>query len=315
MTLQELRIFREVVRAGGFTAAADKLGIAKSAVSKQLNRLEQRLQVRLLARSSRRIQLTREGQRLLPRIESILAEGERLIEDAHEEVVRPSGVVRIAASPEFGALVVRRFLPLLLERHPDLSIVMKLEYSFEDLQDPAIDLAFRISHVNDDHLVAKPLGEFRRILVASPGFATIHPLETPADLGSVNCLIFSGSANSTTWTLQHVQQPERIEQVAVRGNIAVLGFHALLGAVESGAGVANVPDFVTTRGIEQGRIVRCLDDWTSMAAPVFLAYRFGAERIGRVRAVIDAVRSAVPGLLSSRLGATVDANGVELDVR
>ena len=148
--------------------------------------LEQRLQVRLLARSSRRVTLTREGERLLPRVESILAEGERLVEDAHEETSAPSGVVRIAASPELGGLLVKHFLPLVVERNPKLRITMRLEYGFEDMQDPSIDLAFRISRVNDDRLVAKPLGEFRRILVASPEYLQRHPLERPGDLASVN---------------------------------------------------------------------------------------------------------------------------------
>jgi DNA-binding transcriptional LysR family regulator len=300
MNFQELRVFSEVVRAGGITAAAEKLGVAKSAVSKQLNQLEQRLQVKLLARSSRRVSLTPEGKRLLPRIESIIAEGERLVDDAHEEVVKPAGVVRIPASPEFGALVAQRFLPRLLRDYPDLTVMMKLGYGFEDLQDPSIDLAFRIGHVNDDRLVARPLGEFRRILVASPDFVEHNPLVKPADLESVNCLVFSANTNSTTWTLQHRQKPKHIEQVNVKGNIAVLGFTALLGVAQTGTGIAYVPDFITTRATGDGRLVHCLPEWASQSTPVFIAYRFGAERIGRVNAVIDASKQIVPGLLVSR---------------
>lgn len=297
MTFQELRVFSEVVRSGGITAAAEKLGMAKSAVSKQLSQLEQRLQVKLLARSSRRVSLTHEGKRLLPRIESIIAEGERLVDDAHEEVIKPAGVVRIAASPEFGALVTQRFLPPLLQDYPDLTVTMKLGYGFEDLQDPAIDLAFRIGHVNDDRLVARPLGEFRRILVASPDFVEHNPLAKPSDLESVNCLVFSANTNSTSWALQNRQKPNRIEQVNVKGNIAALGFTALLGVAEAGAGVGYVPEFITTRAIQGGRLVHCLAEWASQPTPVFIAYRFGAERIGRVKAVIDAARHIVPSVL------------------
>jgi DNA-binding transcriptional LysR family regulator len=297
MTFQELRVFSEVVRAGGITAAADKLGMAKSAVSKQLNRLEERLQVRLLTRSSRRIFLTREGERLLPRVESIIAEGDRLIEDAHEEIIRPAGVVRIAATPEFGGLVARRFLPPLLDAFPDLRITMKLGYGFEDLQDPAVDLAVRIGDVSDDRLVAHPLGEFRRILVASPGFVKENPLAELADLASVNCLIFSPSRNSSDWVFQNTRHPDRTEQVAVKGNIAVRGFTALLGLAETGAGVCCVPEFITRDGISDGRLVHCLPDWASRPKPVFVAYRFGADRIGRVKAVIDMARQLVPSFV------------------
>jgi DNA-binding transcriptional LysR family regulator len=299
LTFQELRIFSEVVRAGGITAAAIKLGVSKSVVSKQLSRLEKQLQVQLLTRSSRRVKLTLEGERLLSRIESILAEGERLIEDAHDEVGHPRGVVRIAASPEFGGLVVKRFFPLLLDKYPELGVTMKLAYRFEDLQDPAIDLAFRISHVQDDRLVARQLGEFRRIIIASRDYIKQHKIKCPADLESANCLIFSGDSLNTTWTLQNKKDPQRLEHVNVKGNMSVLGFNALLGVVESGAGVANVPEFITERAIKSGRIVHCLRQWSSQPAPVFIAYRFGAERIARVSAVIDEARKVIPMLLKN----------------
>jgi DNA-binding transcriptional LysR family regulator len=298
LTFQELRIFSEVVRAGGVTAAANKLGISKSLVSKQLSRLEQQLGVQLLSRSSRRVKLTLEGERLLARVESIIAEGERLVEDAHDEVGHPRGVVRIAASPEFGGLVVRRFFPLLLEKYPELQVTMKLAYRFEDLQDPSIDLAFRIGHVHDDRLVARRLGEFRRIIVASPDYIANRKLKRPADLESMDCLIFSGSSLSATWTLQHKKYPKQIENINVIGNMAVLGFNALLGGVESGAGVSNLPSFITEHAINEGHIVHCLKQWASLPSPVFLAYRFGAERIARVSAVIEEARKLIPGLLN-----------------
>lgn len=297
MTFQELRIFSEVARAGGVTPAANKLGISKSLVSKQLSRLEQQLQVQLLTRSSRRVQLTLEGERLLSRIESIIAEAERLVEDAHDEVGHPRGIVRIAASPEFGGLVVKHFFPLLLEKYPELNLTMKLAYRFEDLQDPSIDLAFRISDVHDDRLVARRLGEFRRIIIASPDYISKRKIKRPVDLESVNCLIFSGDSLNSNWTLQHRKDAERIEHINVTGNIAVQGFNALLGVVESGAGIANVPEFITDQAIQEGRIVHCLKQWASQPASVFIAYRFGAERIGRVNAVINEARKVIPGLL------------------
>jgi DNA-binding transcriptional LysR family regulator len=296
ITFQQLQIFNEVVHTGGITAAADRLGIVKSAVSKQLSQLEEHLQVKLLARSSRRVSLTHEGERLLPRIQSIIAEGNRLIDDAHEEIVKPSGVVRIAASPEFGGFIVRQFLPHLLERYPELNITMKLGYSFEDLQDPSIDLAFRIGTVKDDRLVARPLGEFRRWLIASPDYVREHRLETPADLESVNCLVFSSSSNSTSWTLQH-QDSGQIQQVNVSGNTSVLGFTALLGAAEADMGVAYVADFLLPPAIKRGSIVHCLPAWASTPARVFIAYRFGMEKISRVNAVINSARKIIPGLL------------------
>ncbi len=299
MNFQELRVFSEVARAGGITAAADNLDMAKSAVSKQLSRLESRLNVKLLARSSRRVSLTREGERLLPRIESILAEGARLVEDAHEDSFRTAGTVRIAATPDFGGLVARRFLPTLVEQYPDLSVTMRLDYGFEDLQDPAIDLAVRIGRVTDDRLVVHQLGEFRRIVVASPAFLKQHPLKHPADLASVNCLPFSGRSVDSEWTLVHQRDKRRREQVAVRGNMAVRGFAVLASLAENGNGVGCVPEFVVAEAISDGRLIHCLPHWTSRPTPVYVAHRFGVDRIARVRAVIDLLRETIPSWLDS----------------
>ncbi|MEM6513974.1 MAG: LysR family transcriptional regulator [Pseudomonadota bacterium] len=300
MNFQELRVFCAVARAGGITSAADNLGIAKSAVSKQLSRLESRLNVKLVARSSRRVSLTREGERLLPRIESILAEGARLVEDAHEDTFRTAGTVRIAATPDFGGLVAHRFLPALVDQFPDLAVTMRLDYGFEDLQDPGIDLAIRIGRVSDERLVAHRLGEFRRIVAASPIYLQRNNLQHPHDLASVNCLVFSGNSVSSDWTFENQRKEGASEQVSIEGNIAVRGFAALARLAESGVGVCCVPDFVIHDAIADGRLVHCLPDWATKPTQVYLAYRFGADRIARVKAVIDAAKESIPTLLASK---------------
>ncbi len=300
MNFQELRVFCEIARAGGITAAANNLDMAKSAVSKQLSRLESRLKVKLVARSSRRVSLTREGERLLPRIESILAEGARLVEDAHDDTFRTAGTVRIAATPDFGGHVARKFLPALLDQFPELAVAMQLDYGFEDLQDPAIDLAIRVGRVKDERLVAHRLGEFRRIVAASPAFLKQNVLEHPSDLSSVNCLTFSGNSVRNDWTLEQRHEAGGSEQVPVQGNIAVRGFAALAALAETGTGACCVPEFVVADAISEGRLVHCLPDWASKPTPVFLAYRFGADRIARVRAVIEAAKASIPACLASQ---------------
>jgi DNA-binding transcriptional LysR family regulator len=127
-----------------------------------------------------------------------------------------------------------------------------------------------------------------------------HVVRKPADLASVNCLVLSANANATRWTLQHRQHPKRTEHVDVKGNIAVLGFTALLGVAEVGAGIAYVPELITKRAIADGRLVHCVSEWASPPTPVFIAHRFGVDRIGRVKAVIDAARRMIPGLLDSQ---------------
>ncbi len=293
----ELVVFREIVRSGGITAAANRLNLAKSAVSKYLSRLEERLQSRLLVRSSRRISLTPEGQHLLPMVESLIAETERLGEIASEDVAAPQGQVRIATSHEFGNLLMEHFLPQVITQYPALKLTVKLGYAFDDLQDPAFDLAFRILHVNDDRLVSHQLGMFKRILVAQPEYPGLAKIKHPRDLDAHNCMIFSSEETEREWPFQSIDKPDQVVRVNVSGNLAVLGFSALLGAARAGAGITYVPEFVAQPDLDRGSLVRVLPGWHSPAAPVFIAYRFGTQKIARIRAVIDLARERIPQLL------------------
>jgi DNA-binding transcriptional LysR family regulator len=281
----------------GVTAAAQALGQPKSVVSKNLSGLEALLQVRLFERSSRRVALTREGQALLPRAESILAELERLKGEAQHEFVHVAGTVRIAATPEFGALVASRLVPPLLAEYPQLQVAMQLEYAHADLLDPFIDLAFRVGSVHDERLVARPLGRFHRVLVASPSFAAAHPLAGPEALSEVDCLVFSDREMTSDWTMLCSDAQVSAHEVRVRSRLAVRGFTALLAAAEAGLGVARLPSFVVQAALARGDVVRVLPEWHSPPATVYLVHRFGVERIGRIRAVIEAARTHLVPLL------------------
>jgi DNA-binding transcriptional LysR family regulator len=299
LDFQQLTSFAAVARAGGVSAAAGELGLAKSAVSKHVSQLESLLGLKLLERSSRRVALTREGEHLLSRVESLLAEGGRLLEQAREEHDRPEGLLRIAATPDFGGLVAEQFFPAVIARHPGLSLVMEPAYAFENLQDPAFDLAFRIGDVNDDRLVARELGVFHRVLLASPAYLRAHPVKTPRDLERQECLAFSGSRTQSEWTLARRKDGTEVT-VNVRGKLAVRSFRVLLGLAERGAGIAFVPDFLASDALASGRLERCLVQYASPPTPVFLTYRVGSDRIRRIRAVLDVALEHVPKLLTAR---------------
>lgn len=296
---QQISSFVTVARSGGVSAAASQLGLAKSAVSKQVSQLEAILHVKLLERTSRRVSLTREGQHLLPRLESLLAEGNRLVDQAREEHERPAGLVRIAATPDFGGLVAERFFPLVVERYPDLQLVMEPSYAFADLQDPSFDLAFRIGRVIDDRLVARELGVFHRVLVASPEYLRSQPTKTVTDLQQRACLVFSGSSAQADWTL--VRSKDGTEVAAnVLGKLAAKSFRILVSLAERGRGIALIPDFLVADAIEKGRLVRCLGDYASPPTPVFLTFRVGSDKIRRIRVILDLALEHIPALLDTR---------------
>jgi DNA-binding transcriptional LysR family regulator len=296
--LAALRAFAQAARRRGITAAAEALGLPKSSVSKSIAALERRLSVKLLERNSRRVAPTREGEALLAQAESILAEVDRLVAHAQEEFVQPAGAVHVAATPEFGALLAERFVPTLLARYPRLRVALRLEYRHDDLLDPALDLAFRIGSVQAERLVARELGSFRRVLVASREYLRAHPIAKPEDLARVECLLFSDRELAAQWTLQSSRASKAREcEVPVKGRLAVRGFTALLHAAQAGLGIARVPDFVAVPALAGGAVVRVLPQWAAPPSTVYLVHRFGAERVGRVRAAIETARELVPALL------------------
>ena len=169
--------------------------------------------------------LTPVGAKLDDRIRSILAELDLLEDIAREESVGVSGQVTIAATPEFGGLIATELFPELRQRHPNLTLVMRPDYAFEDMQDPGTDLAFRVGTFKDDRLVAIRLGGFRRLLVAAPALLAKHPVSTPADLQDVPCLTFRGDQPGATWRFTQGQAEQVVD---VAGPISVLSFGILL---------------------------------------------------------------------------------------
>ncbi|NJK88101.1 MAG: LysR family transcriptional regulator [Myxococcales bacterium] len=302
MTLSQLLCFVETSRTGSLTSAAARLGLPKSSVSKHIRRLEELLGVQLFERSSRKVRSTRAGETLLPRIESILADLDTLVAEASEQRADPKGLVRIAATPELGALVALHLYPALSSRHPAIQVAMSSTYGFEDLQDPSFDLALRVGRVVDDRLVARPLGFFHRVLVARPGYAARHRLTTPTDLARVPCLFFSGQRASATWSFVRDGRPDAVEQVELSGTFAVHGFVALGAAGRGGPRRRERPDFVAAPAIAAGRLERVLPRHRSPPTPVHLVFRVGADRVHRVRVVLDLVLEVVTRLLMDRRG-------------
>ena len=293
--LPALLSFHTVARLGGISAAADHLGMAKSGVSRHVAQLETHFGVRLLERGARSVRLTKVGQKLDDRIRSILAEIDLLDDIAREESAGVSGQVTIAATPEFGGLIATEVFPKVRARHPNLTLVMRPDYAFEDMQDPGTDLAFRVGTFKDDRLVAIELGGFQRRLVAAPDLFAQQPVKAPADLSNVPCLTFRGDRPGASWRFLS----DKGEDVAeVDGPIAVRSFGILLQLARAGEGFAFLPDFMVLEDIERGTLMPCLEDYNGPQNPVFLTFRPGARNVARIAAVIEASRELVPELLA-----------------
>ncbi|WP_170325080.1 LysR family transcriptional regulator [Ruegeria arenilitoris] len=287
--------FHTVARLGGISVAADHLNMAKSGVSRHISRLENHFGVKLVERSGRSVKLTPTGVRLNQRVQSILADIDLLGDIAREESGEVSGQVNFAATAEFGSVIASVILPAVQERFPDLTLVMRPAYEFEDMQDPNTDLAFRIGTFEDDRLVAKQLGSFRCWLVASPELAAQTAINTPDDLKDQPCLTFRGDVANTTWTFF---SPDDVSTIKVGGPFATRSFSVLLDLAMAGRGYAFLPEFMLDEVLQQGRLVRCLPKHVSRPYSVYLTFRPGSRRIARVGAVASLAEELVPKLLS-----------------
>lgn len=288
--------FHTMARLGGISVAADHLGIAKSGVSRHISRLEDHFGVRLVERSGRSVKLTPTGVRLNQRIQSILADIDVLDDIAKEESGEVSGQVNFAATAEFGSVIAATLLPVAQDRFPDLSLVMRPAYDFEDMQDPSTDLAFRIGTFEDDRLVAKKLGGFRCWVVASPELAERTVLKEPEDLEDQPCLTFRNDVAGSAWTFF---ASNGVSTVKVGGPFATRSFAVLYDLAVAGRGYAFLPEFMLEEALASGRLVRCLPQHASRTYSVFLTYRPGSRRIARVDALAKLAEELMPPLLST----------------
>ena len=188
-----------------------------------------------------------------------------------------------SAPPDLGAHLCGGVFPRFLQRHPDVSIQLALDYGYADLLDPSFDVGFRIGDVHDDRLVAKQVGLVERVLVASPAFLRKHRLRTPADLSRAPALIFGDGPPIGSFTLTNGQ---REVSVPVRGQLSARSFPALLRAAEAGMGVAFTPLIVAQSQLRAGTLERVLPRWQPPSGPILLVYRPGHHRIRRVAALI-----------------------------
>lgn len=291
-----LATFAAVLREGGITAAAAKLGLSKSTVSLQITRLEQRLGTRLLLRSARRLALTREGERLWPRIQSLLSEVALLHDESARATAAPRGTVRMAMTPALGGAVLAALYPALRAEYPEITLIAAPSYEIDDLQDPGFDFALRIGPVRDESLVAQPLGAFRRLLVCAPGHPALA-LTAKESLADMPLLAFSARSAAVDWFFEAKDGTGENWRLSAAAPLALRDFAVLHQLVRAGAGLAMLPDFLVRADLAAGRLCQLFPAWHSPPAPVHLVHRPGASRLARVAAVMALARQAVHQVL------------------
>jgi DNA-binding transcriptional LysR family regulator len=279
-------VFVRVVDAGSFTRAAEQLRISRPVVSKYVSRLEDRLGVRLLNRTTRRLSLTEAGRIFHQRSQRGLQD----IEQAEAEVSRlqknPRGVLRLNTPMSFGILHIAPLLPEFQARYPDVSIDMNLDDRQVDVIEEGFDVSVRIAELPDSSLVARRLAPCRHVVVAAPAYLERHGRpRTPEDLRDHNIIIFSHQASLDD---RHFVAPDkRPVSVAVSGTLQANNSLALREALLAGAGIMRTPTFVVGRDIQAGRLVPLLGNYQALEISIFLVYPQRRHLSPKVRAFLD----------------------------
>jgi len=293
-SLSDMSVFVQVVDAGSFTVASEKLGMSKSVVSKYVSRLEDRLGARLLNRTTRKLSLTEAGRGFYERSQRILEE----INEAEAEVTRlqdhPRGRLRINAPMSFGILHIAPALPDFIAQFPQISVDMNLDDRKLDVIEEGFDVSVRIAELPDSSLVAKRLGPCRHLVVASPAYLDRHGTPTsPDDLGKHKILTFSYQESTYLW--HFLSRDNQIISTAVEGTVQTNNSLAIREALLGGLGIARIPTFVVGRDIQEGRLTPLLVDYKILEMSIYLVYPVRRHLSPKVRAFVDFMASRICG--------------------
>lgn len=284
--LAAMAVFTGVVEAESFSAAARDLGISKSAVSKQVSRLEDELGVRLLNRTTRRLSLTEAGAAYLEGCRRALAEAEAAEAAVTHLAAAPRGVLRVNAGMSFGIRHVGPALPDFMTRYPELSVELDLNDRFVDLVDEGYDLAVRIARLEESSLIARRLAPSRRVLCAAPSYLERRGAPVGLDdLRNHDCLLYAYQTSGDHWRFWG---PGGERQVRVRGRLRVNNGDALAQAAIGGLGIALLPSFICGEDLRAGRLVQLLPEWNERSdAAVFAVFAASRNLSLKVRVFVD----------------------------
>lgn len=282
----EMRVFTRIVETGSFSEAARRLHMTASAVGKMVGRIETRLGVRLIERSTRRLSLTDAGQGYYDRCLQILQDMDDLDNSIARGSAAMSGTIRISASVGFGIYELEPLLPAFWDRHPNVTIDLSLSDEVVDLYLERTDLAFRVGTLAVSNLIAIRLGRSPRIIVASPDYLTRQGVpRTIADLDAHNCLGFNFRRSVSNWPLE---EEGRAVNRAVSGTYLANSGEAVRRMAVRGVGLARIGLFHAVEDLRAGRLVRVLEDATSdQFEEVFAVHTGGPSMAPRMRALLD----------------------------
>jgi DNA-binding transcriptional LysR family regulator len=284
--LTEMEAFATVVDQGGFTDAARKMGISKSAVSKHVSALEARLGARLLNRTTRRVSPTDIGLAYYDRARRVLndaGEADSLVTAMQSE---PSGLLRMSVPTDFGVTHLSPILGDFLSVYSDISVNMVLKNRYVELISEGFDMAIRVGEMEDSSLRARKLCETTQRMIAAPKYLKAHGRPTRVDdLNDHKLLHYSNQASSNCWKITAPSGESR--QVRSAGWLTVNDGQSLLNAAIAGLGIAYLPSFLYHEALARGLVEEVIPDLPRETQGIYAVYPPGRFTQPKVRAFID----------------------------
>jgi len=283
--LDGIAAFALVVETGSFTAAAQRLKLSKSAISAHVQRLEERLGVQLLHRTTRRVTTTEAGGTYHQYCARILADAEAAEQAAAALHREPRGTLRISAPDTFGWMHVAPAIPAFRARFPEVAIDLRLEERHVNLVDERLDLAIRIGTLPDSPLIVRKLAPSRMMLCAAPDYLGRHgPPMSPRDLSTHTCLCFPPLWRDGHWHLGAKQGEQRVPIAAA---IVTNSAEVLRATALGGVGIAMLPTWVVADDLRSGTLRPVLTGWAPPASVIHAVYPDNRRMSAKVRAFVD----------------------------
>ena len=285
--IDAMQAFVAVADLQGFAPAARKLGLSPSAVTRLIATLEERLGARLLQRTTRQVTLTDAGSRYLERVRRILADVEEAEDAVEGERIKPGGRLVISAPVGFGRLHVSPVVSAYLKRYPEVGADLRLSDRVINLVEEGVDLAVRIGHLPDSTLVARLVGEMRRIVVAAPEYlkASGEP-KRPAEIAAHDTIQFGAMTAAPDW--RFVEDNSEI-RVSPTPRFATNSADAAIQHAEAGGGLTRVLAYQAAASLKAGRLKIVLAKFEQPPLPIHIVYPTSRLLSAKVRTFIDLV--------------------------
>jgi LysR family transcriptional regulator, transcriptional activator for dmlA len=285
----ELAFFCLLVKQGSLAATAREMNLTPPAVTKRLAQLEERLGVRLLNRTTRRISLTNEGEVYFANAQRILGDIEEMESLVSGSRAVPKGLLRVNAPLGFGRSYIGPAISAFTKRYPDVEVQLQLTDRPVSLPDEAIDVAIRFGEIPDSRLIAKKIAANRRLLCASPLYLKSHGRpESPADLARHDCIVLR--QNESAYGMWRLNRGKQGETVKVRGKLSTNDGEVALNWALDGHGILMRAEWDVAKYLRSGRLEQLLPDYETPAADIYAVYLERLNLSAKVSFFVDHLR-------------------------